>query len=108
MKLSPLHLHLSMPTQKFEEKKDSFEIVFLHTKVVFSSPKSATKGPENDNFGLFLRPSVIALYEKSSLYFKSIDFLPKNDRYVRFRTFEFIESLSIKKLASIKLAKILT
>jgi hypothetical protein len=33
-----------MPTRKFEEKKDSFEIVFLHTKVVFSSPKSAKKG----------------------------------------------------------------
>ncbi len=43
MKLSPLHFHLLMPTQKFEEKKDSFEIVFSHTKVVFSSPKSAKK-----------------------------------------------------------------
>ncbi len=43
MKLSPLHLHLSMPTQKFEEKKDSFEIVFSHTKVMFSSPKSGKK-----------------------------------------------------------------
>ena len=43
MKLSPLHLHLSMATQKFEEKKDSFENFFSHTKVVFSSLKSAKK-----------------------------------------------------------------
>jgi hypothetical protein len=32
--------------------------------------------------------------------------LPKNDPYVCFWTAEFIESLLIKKLASIKLAKI--
>jgi hypothetical protein len=44
MKLSPLYFHLSMRTRKFEEKKDSFEIVFLQTKVVLSSPKSAKKG----------------------------------------------------------------
>jgi hypothetical protein len=43
MKLSPLRFHLPMPTRKFEEKKDSFEIVFSHMKVVFSSPKSAKK-----------------------------------------------------------------
>jgi hypothetical protein len=28
---------------KFEQKKDSFEIVFSYTKVVFSSPKSVKK-----------------------------------------------------------------
>ncbi len=43
MKLSPLHFHLSMPTWKFKEKKESCNIVFSHTKVVFSSPKSAKK-----------------------------------------------------------------
>jgi hypothetical protein len=32
-----------MATRKFKEKKDSFEIIFLHMKVVFSSPKSAKK-----------------------------------------------------------------
>jgi hypothetical protein len=38
------------------------------------------KRPEYDNFGLFLGPSIITLYKKSSLYCKSIDFLPKNYR----------------------------
>jgi hypothetical protein len=33
MKLSPVHFHLTMPTGKFEEKKDSFEIVFSYMKV---------------------------------------------------------------------------
>jgi hypothetical protein len=49
-----------------------------------------------------------SLYTKKSLlYFKSVDVLPKSYRFVCSRTDEFIESLSIKKLASIKLAKIL-
>ena len=43
MKLSPLHFHLSMPTWKFEEEKDSIEIVFSHTKVAFSPPKTVKK-----------------------------------------------------------------
>jgi hypothetical protein len=127
MKLSSLHFHLSMPTLKFEEEKDSIKIVFSHTKVVFSPPKSAKKQhqnrlfahegrlfpskicekrPEYDNFGLFLWPSIIALYKKSSLCFKSIDFLPKINRYVYSQTIIFIKSLS-KKGATIKLAKIL-
>jgi hypothetical protein len=88
-----------MPTQKFKEKKDSFEIVFSLMKVA---------RPEYDNFGLFLRPSIIALCKKSSLCFKSGDFLPKNYRYVCFRTVEFIEVLSIKKAQAIKVTKILT
>jgi hypothetical protein len=37
-------ISFTLPTRKFEEKKASFEIVFSHTKVVFSSPKSAKKG----------------------------------------------------------------
>jgi hypothetical protein len=45
MKLSPLHFRLLMPTRKFEEKKDSFEIVFSHTKVVFPlrNPRKKTR-----------------------------------------------------------------
>ncbi len=89
------------------EKRQLRNRLFAHEGRLFLS-QIREKRPEYDNFGLFLRPSVIALYVKSSLYFKSVDFLPKNDRYVRFRTVEFIESLSTKKLASIKLAKILT
>jgi hypothetical protein len=81
--------------------------LFAHEGRLFLS-KIREKRPECDNFGLFLRSSIIALYKKSSLYFKSVDFLPKNDRYVCCRTVEFIKSLSMKKLASIKLAKILT
>jgi hypothetical protein len=55
------------------------------------------KRPEYDNFGLFLRPSIIALYKKSSLYFKSVDFLPKIVRYICSQTVIFIERLYIKK-----------
>jgi hypothetical protein len=91
-----------MPTRKFEEEKDSIEIIFLQTKVV------CEKRPEYDNFGLFLRPSIIALYKKSSLYFKSIDFLPKINHFVCSQTVIFIENLSVKKVQAIKLAKILT
>jgi hypothetical protein len=65
---------LLMPTLKFEEKKDSFEIVLSHTKVVFNSPKSAKKDQNMTILG----------HKKSLLYFKSVDFLPKNDRYVCF------------------------
>ncbi len=37
------------------EKKDSIEIIFSHTKVVFPS-EIRPKRPEYDNLGLFLRP----------------------------------------------------
>jgi hypothetical protein len=51
IKLSPLHFHLSMPTRKFEEEKDSIEIVFSHMKVVFSPPKSVKKDLNMTIFG---------------------------------------------------------
>jgi hypothetical protein len=56
-----------MPAQKFEEKKDSFKIIFSHTKVVFSYLKS-TKRPEYDNFGHIPAASIIALCKKSLLF----------------------------------------
>jgi hypothetical protein len=93
---------------KIRREKTTLENVFFAHEGRLFLFEIREKRPEYDNFGLFLWPSIIALYEKSSLYFKSVDFLPKNDRYVYFQTVEFIESLSIKKLASIKLAKILT
>jgi hypothetical protein len=48
MKLSPLHFQLS---------------IFVIEVGIYV------------NFGLFLRPSIIALFKESSLYFKSVDFL---------------------------------
>jgi hypothetical protein len=90
-----------MATQKFEEKKDSFENVFSHRKVVFSSLKSAQKDQNMTILGY-------SCCLQSSLYFKSVDFLPKNDRYVCFRTVEFIKILSTKKVQAIKVTKILT
>jgi hypothetical protein len=75
MQLSSLHFHLSMPTRKFEEKKDSiWNCLFEHEGHLFPS-ETREKRPEYDNFGLFLRPSIIPLY-------KNLDFLSKNYRYV--------------------------
>ena len=69
MKLSPLHFHLSMTTQKFEVKKDSIQNrLFAHRRRLFPS-ETHEKRLEYDNFGLFLRPLIIALNKKSSLYF---------------------------------------
>ncbi len=69
-----------MATQKFEEKKDSFEIVFSHTKVVFSSLKSAKKDQNMTILGYSccLQSSLYAKNHRFTL--QSVDFLPKNDR----------------------------
>jgi hypothetical protein len=77
MKLSPLHFHLSMPTQKFEEKKNSFEIVFSHTNVVFSSPKSAKKDQNMTILGYScgLQSSLYAKNHRFTL--KALNFCPK-------------------------------
>jgi hypothetical protein len=48
--------------------------LFVHEGHLFPS-KIREKRPEYVNFGLFLRPSIIALYKKSSLYFTSVDLL---------------------------------
>jgi hypothetical protein len=66
-----------MPTRKFEEKKDSFEIVFLHTKVVFSSPKSAKKGQNMTILG-FSCGLQSSLYTKNHRFtLKALIFCPK-------------------------------
>ncbi len=78
------------------EKRQLRNSLFAHEGRLFLS-EIREKRPEYGNFGLFLQPSIISLYKKSSLYFKIIDFLPKNDRYVSFRNVEFIEIVSIKK-----------
>jgi hypothetical protein len=65
------------------EKRQLRNRLFAHEGHLFLS-EIREKRPEYDNFWLFLRPSIIALCKKSSLYFKSVDFLPKNDRYVCF------------------------
>jgi hypothetical protein len=54
---------------------------FAHEGRLFPS-ETRKKRPEYDNFGLFLLPSIIPLYKKSSLNFKSVDFLSKIYRYV--------------------------
>jgi hypothetical protein len=106
MKLSPLHFHLSIFVIKkrlpnsARAKRQHQNRRFAHKGRLFPS-EIREKRPEYDNFGLFLRPSFIALYKKSSLYFKSVDFLPKNDCYVCCQTVVFIESLSIKKVQAI-------
>jgi hypothetical protein len=108
MKLSPLHFHLSTPTRKFKDRKDSFEIVFLHTKVIFSSPKSVKKDQNMTILGYScgLQSSLYA--KKSSLYIQSVVFCPKTIATFVFEPLNLSKNLSIKKLASIKLAKILT
>jgi hypothetical protein len=78
------------------EKRQLRNRLFVHEGRLFLS-EIREKRPEFDNFGLFLQPSIISFYIKSSLYFKIVDFLPKNDRYVSFRNVEFIEIVSIKK-----------
>ncbi len=92
MKLSPLHLHLSMPTRKFKEKKDSFEIVFLHTKVIFSSPKSEKKDQNMTILGYScgLQSSLCTKNHRFTL--KSLIFCPK-----MIATFVF-ETLNLSKL----------
>ncbi len=83
VKLSPLHFHLSMPTRKFEKKKDSFKIVFSHTKVIFSSPKSAKKD-QNMTILSFSAAFNHRFMQKIIALLKSVNFLPKNDCYVCF------------------------
>jgi hypothetical protein len=83
------------------EKRQLRNRLFAHEGRLFLS-EIREKMPENDNYGLFLQPSIISLYKKASLYFKIVDFLPKNDCYVSFRNVEFIEIVSIKKGTSDK------
>jgi hypothetical protein len=86
-----------MPTRKFEEKKDSFEIVFSHTKVVFSTPKSAKKGQNMTilGFSCSLQSSFYAKNHRFTL--KSLIFCPKTIATLVFRNVEFIEIVSIKE-----------
>jgi hypothetical protein len=93
--------------ETLREKRQHQNHIFAHKGRLFPC-EIRGKRPEDDNFGLFLRPSIIALYKKSLLYFKSVDFLPKNDGYICSSIVVFIESLSIKKVQAIKVAKILT
>jgi hypothetical protein len=66
-----------MATQKFEEKKDSFKIVFSHTKVVFSSLKSAKKDQNMTILG-YSCCLQSSLYAKNHCFtFKALIFCPK-------------------------------
>ena len=78
------------------EKRQLRNCLFAHEGRLFLS-EICEKRPGYDHFELFQQPSIISLYKKSSLYFKIVDFLPKNYRYVSFRNIEFIEIVSIKK-----------
>jgi hypothetical protein len=104
---SPLHFHLSIFVMgkqlpdSVREKRRHLNNLFAHEGRLFPS-EICVKRVEYDNFGLFLWPSIIALYKKSSLYIKSVDFLTNNDRYFCFQTVVFIKSLSTKKGASNK------
>ncbi len=77
MKLSPLHFQLSIfVIKKRLADSASRQVDDSLTRRVDDSPtRPSWEVSEYDNFGLFLRPSIIALYKKSSLYFKSVDFL---------------------------------
>jgi hypothetical protein len=55
MKLSPLHFHLS--------------IIVIEKRLPNDCRVGGSRLGEYDKFGLFLRPSIIALYKKSLLYF---------------------------------------
>jgi hypothetical protein len=83
------------------EKRQLRNCLFAHEGRLFLS-EICEKRPGYDHFELFQQPSIISLYKKSSLYFKIVDFLPKNDHYVSFRNVQFIEIISIKKGTSDK------
>jgi len=85
---------------KNSREKTTFEMVFFRRK--------PTKIVGTCQFQPIPAASNHSSIGKSSLYFRSVDFLPKNDRYLCSRTVVFIEILSIKKLRAIKLAKIKT
>jgi hypothetical protein len=86
IKLSPLHCRLSLPTRKFEEKKDSFEIVCLHTKVIFSPPKSMKKDQNMTILG-YSCSLQSSLYTKSHRFtLKSLIFCPKTIATLVFET----------------------
>ncbi len=58
------------------KKSKSDEIISFTFPIIYIRNRKTTPLlGEYDNFWLFLRPSIIALYKKSSLYFKSVDFL---------------------------------
>jgi hypothetical protein len=105
MILSPLHFHLSIfviekplpdsasrrvgnsPTRRvadsltwrvretLREKRQHQKRLFAQEGRLFHS-EIRKERPEYESFGLFLWPSIITLYKKSLLYFKSVDFLP--------------------------------
>jgi hypothetical protein len=69
-------LHLKSQKRKIKVKNTTCEYIcnVLHERptekiTLFEGILAASRGVgEYDNFGLFLRPSIIALYKKSSLY----------------------------------------
>jgi hypothetical protein len=67
---------IDAPSKIRREKRQLQNRLFAHEGRLFVS-EIREKRPEYDNFGLFLRPSIIAVYKKSSLYVKSVDFCPK-------------------------------
>ncbi len=85
MKLSPLHFHLSMLTRKFEKKKDSFEIVFSHTKVIFSSPKSAKKDQNMTILGYFCGLQSLLYTKNHRFTLKALIFCPKTMAFCFYR-----------------------
>jgi hypothetical protein len=75
-----------MAPPKFEEKKESFKIVFSHTKVIFSSLKSAKKYQNMTILGYFcgLQSSIYTKYHCFTL--KSLIFCPKTIAKLVFET----------------------
>jgi hypothetical protein len=64
------------------KKSKSDEIIFFTFPIIdIRNRKTTPQLGEYDNFELFLRPSIIALYKKSSLYFKSVDFFHREFIY---------------------------
>jgi hypothetical protein len=59
MQLSPLHFQLSMPTLKFEDKKDDIQnCLFTYKSRLFPSV-IRKKRSDYHNFELFLHPTII-------------------------------------------------
>jgi hypothetical protein len=96
MKLSLLHFYLSMPNQKFEEKRDSIQNrLFAHEGCLFPL-RNLRKRPES------------SLYTKNRHFTLKGFFLLKYYRYICSEKSCIYQHCILKKLISIKLAKIIT
>jgi hypothetical protein len=78
---------------KIRKEKTTFESVTLNAKVVFSPLKPTNKGHNVTILGYSCGLQSSLFTKKSSLYFKSVNFLSKNYPNVRPQNIVFIDIL---------------